>query len=295
MRGRILRGVGGFYYVMAADGKLWECRARGIFRRQGIKPLPGDFVEMSITSSPDAEGSIDCIVDRKNFLIRPPLANVDLLVIVACAAPPVSDTLTIDKLTVLAAEKEIEPLIVLNKMDVVEARQLAGIYTRAGFKVLCTSVPDGAGIERLLADMKGKVCAFAGNSGVGKSSLLNALHPDFAMLTGAISAKTERGRHTTRHVELFPLEGGGYIADTPGISILEFDTDELIPKENLQFDFKEFAPYLTGCRFTGCSHRTEKGCAVLAALERGEIEPSRHQSYAYLYDKVKDIKDWERK
>ncbi len=296
MRGKILRGVGGFYYVKAEDGNVWECRARGIFRRQGIKPLPGDFVEISITSVSDMEGNIDEIVDRKNFLIRPPLANVDLLVIVASAAPPVSDTLTIDKLTVLAADKGIEPLIVLNKLDLKSAARLHDIYTKAGFTVIGTSVPENIGIKELKAHMKGKECAFAGNSGVGKSSLLNTLHPAFDMLTGGLSEKTDRGKHTTRHVELFELEGGGYIADTPGFSILEFDKDEfLIPKENLQFGFREFEPYLTLCKFTGCSHTKEKGCAVLEALHKGDIQPTRHESYLYLYDRVKDRKDWERR
>ena len=289
VEGIILKGIGGFYYVDTAEG-LIECKARGKFRLKTGKPVIGDRVDIEI--QPDGTGYMMSIAERRNQLMRPAVANLDQLVVVCAAAPPRTDPFLIDKVTAIAEHKEMDVLIVINKTDIDSGDELFRIYTQAGFTVLRVSAETGAGVDELKAHLKGKTSAFAGNSGVGKSSLLNRVDSRFALKVGAISQKIERGRHTTRHVELMKLEDGGYIADTPGFSAFNLEQMDLVLKDDLQYTFREFAPYLNQCRFTGCAHVKEKGCAVIAAVEAGKISKERHESYCRLYDSVKDIKEW---
>lgn len=286
--GVIRKALSGFYYVQSGED-LITCRARGKFRHKKQTPLVGD--RAAVTVQPDGSGSLDEILPRTNFFRRPAVANVDQLVIIASGAIPVTDPFLIDRIAALAEQKGCEPILCINKWDLVPAEDLYEIYAEAGFHVLRTSAVTGQGMEELRALLAGKTSAFTGNSGVGKSSILNALDPAFSLATGEISEKLGRGRHTTRHVELFPVSGG-LIADTPGFS--SFEDDELLEKDRLPAAFREFRPYLEDCRFVGCSHRKEKGCAVLAALDRGEISPSRHRSYVRLYDMADAVKPWER-
>ena len=286
--GVIRKALSGFYYVQSGED-LITCRARGKFRHKKQTPLVGDRV--AVTRQPDGSGSLDEILPRTNFFRRPAVANVDQLVIIASGAIPVTDPFLIDRIAALAERKGCEPILCINKWDLVPAEDLYEIYAKAGFRVLKTSAVTGLGMEELRAMLAGKTSAFTGNSGVGKSSILNALDPAFSLATGEISEKLGRGRHTTRHVELFPVSGG-LIADTPGFS--SFEDDELLEKDQLPAAFREFRPFLEDCRFVGCSHRKEKGCAVLAALDRGEISPSRHRSYVRLYDMADAVKPWER-
>ena len=291
-QGMILKGIGGFYYVRTDSG-LIECKARGRFRKKSEKPVIGDRVEIEIQD--DGTGYMMSIEPRKNQLRRPAVANIDQLVIVCSAAPPVTELLLIDKVTAIASHKEMETLIVINKCDIDPGDALYDIYTKAGFPVFRVSAQTGEGVDALREALIGKVSAFAGNSGVGKSSLLNSIDAQFRMETGTISPKTERGRHTTRHVELVELSSGGLIADTPGFSAFDTEKMDLILKDELQYTFREFEPYLNQCQFTGCAHVKEKGCAIRAAVEAGLIAKERHESYCKLYETVKDIKEWELK
>ena len=286
--GVIRKALSGFYYVQCGED-LVTCRARGKFRHKKQTPLVGDRV--SVTVQPDGSGSLDEILPRTNFFRRPAVANLDQLVIIASGAIPVTDPFLIDRIAALAERKGCEPILCINKWDLAPAEDLFAVYEQAGFHVLKTSAVTGLGVEELRSLLAGKTSAFTGNSGVGKSSILNALDPAFGLATGEISEKLGRGRHTTRHVELFPVSGG-LIADTPGFS--SFEDDELLEKEQLPAAFREFRPFLEDCRFVGCSHRKEKGCAVLAALDRGEISESRHRSYVRLYDMADAVKPWER-
>lgn len=289
--GIIRKALSGFYYVQCGQEEI-TCRARGKFRYQKQSPLVGDRV--SITLQPDGTGSLDAILPRRNAFQRPAVANLDQLVIIASGAIPVSDPYLLDRIISLAEYKGCQPILCINKWDLVPAQELLEIYRGAGIPTLPVSAVTGQGIEELRALLAGKTSAFTGNSGVGKSSILNALDPAFAIATGEISEKLGRGRHTTRHVELFPV-AGGLIADTPGFS--SFDQDkggEPIAKEDLAETFREFRPYLDQCRFIGCAHGKEKGCAVLAALAEGKIHPSRHRSYLRLYEQAKEIKPWEK-
>lgn len=289
--GIILKGIGGFYYVDTADG-LIECRARGRFRKTVGKPIVGDRVTLEIQPE-DGTGYLLDIAPRKNSLVRPAVANLDLLVAVASAAPPVTDPFLIDKVTAIAVHKGIGALVVINKTDSDPGDELFDTYCRSGIDALRVSARTGEGIDALRERLRGRVAAFAGNSGVGKSSVLNRIDPQFSAEVGAISDRIGRGKHTTRHVELHPIGNGGYIADTPGFSSFETEQMDLVLAEDLQYAFPEFAPYLGQCRFTGCAHVKEKGCAVRAAVEAGEIAPSRHDSYVKLYESVKDLKEWE--
>lgn len=286
---RIVKGIGGFYYVKTADGII-ECKARGSFRNKKIKPLVGDYV--TIGRQENADNTIEEILPRKNALIRPPVANVDYLVIVSSMVTPAPNLYIIDKLCAVCELKEIEPVIVFNKTDVESGEHLAQIYRHAGFKSFCVSAKTGAGIEQLKALLQGKTAVFTGNSGAGKSSILNKIEPQLQLQTGAVSEKLGRGRHTTRSCEIFSLCGGEVI-DTPGFSSLEIERLQTVLKEDLQFCFREFEPYLTACRFTGCAHVKETGCAIRAAVESGEIEPSRYESYKQLFEEIKHIKEWE--
>ena len=288
-QGTILKGIGGFYYVDTADGVI-ECKARGKFRKTVGKPMIGDYVKIEM--QPDGTGYLMEIAPRRNYLIRPALANIDLLVAVASAAPPVTDPFLVDKVVAIAENKGIEPLVVVNKTDLDAGKEWLETYRLAGIDVLAVSAETGEGIQDLRQKISGKTAAFAGNSGVGKSSLLNQLLPSFGAQVGAISDRIGRGRHTTRHIELVPLDTG-YLADTPGFSSFDTEQMDLVLREDLQYAFREFAPYLGQCKFTGCAHVKEKGCAILTAVEAGEIARSRHDSYVKLYESVKDLKKWE--
>ena len=290
MQGRILKATGGFYYVLS-DAVLYECRARGLFRKTGVSPLVGDWVEIEETG--EEKGYVTRILDRKNSLIRPPLANLDQLFLVVSVADPQPNLLVLDKLIAIAEHKKIEPLLIVTKTDLGEWETLAALYEKAGFQVFCTGLDQDSDLAMLRRSMEGKISAFCGNSGVGKSSLLNRIDSRLDLSTAQISQKLGRGRHTTRHVQLYPVSNGGYIADTPGFSSRDLERYEVILKDQLQYCFREFGPHLNQCRFTGCSHTKEKGCAVLAAMKEGEIASSRHDSYCTLYEAAKNIKEWE--
>lgn len=291
MEGIILKALSGFYYVDDGSGRLTACRGRGKFRHQKVSPLVGDRVEF--TPLEGESGILDAILPRKNEFQRPAVANIDQLVVVASGAIPVTDPFLIDRVVSIAEGRDCESIIILNKCDLDGADSLYNTYTRAGFTTLRVSAETGEGIDTLAAAIAGKVSAFTGNSGVGKSSILNALQPDFRIRVGEVSDKLGRGRHTTRHVELFRLDNGAIVADTPGFSSFDTEEMELRRPEELQYTFREFAPYLDQCRFTGCAHVKEKGCAVRAALAEGRIPASRHESYVRLYEQAKEHKAWE--
>ncbi len=286
--GTILKGIGGFYYIDTSNG-VYECKARGIFRKNKITPVAGDICDIDEIS--DSVGNIIKIHKRKNEFIRPPVANIDNMFIVFAAANPMPVTLLIDKLTIVAEKQGITPIIIINKMDLSdnETEEFIKAYRLAKFEVICVSAKTGEGTERIKEYLKDKLSVFAGCSGVGKSSILNVLAPEADFETGSISQKIKRGKNTTREVVLFPSYGG-YIADTPGFSFLEI-TD--IKANELESYFREFDDYTGGCRFRGCSHISEPGCAVKEALSEGKIGETRYQSYIQLYDKLKDIKDWQ--
>lgn len=293
MNGRLMKGIGGFYYVETADG-VFECKARGIFRKKKITPLVGDYV--SITVNENAENTIDEISERKNSLVRPPLANLDQLFVVSSVIEPKFNVSVVDRIVAIAEYKNIEPVIVITKIDLDSSyEKYCDIYTNAGFKVILCDNIKGAGAEQIRSLLKDKTSAFTGNTGVGKSSLLNAIDAGLSLETGETSRKLGRGRHTTRHCELYRV-AGGYVADTPGFSSLDFEKGEKIMKEDLPYCFREFLPYLEKCKFqNNCSHINDKGCAVVQAVKNGEISADRHNSYTELYNEVKDIKEWELK
>ena len=293
MEGIILKGLSGFYYVDGGDGRLIACRGRGKFRHQKLTPLVGDRVVF--TPLEGDSGILEEILPRKNQFRRPAVANIDQLVVIASGAVPVTDPFLIDRVVSIAEGRECEPIICINKCDLDAAEELYRTYLRAGFTTLRVSAETGEGIDRLAAVISGKVSAFTGNSGVGKSSILNALEPGFRLQVGEVSDKLGRGRHTTRHVELYRLSSGAIVADTPGFSSFDTEEMELRPPEELQHTFREFAPYLDRCRFTGCAHIKEKGCAVLAAVKAGEISQSRHDSYVRLYQQAKEVPEWQRR
>ena len=290
--GKIVKGIGGFYYV-DADDVIYECKARGNFRNEKLTPLVGDNVEFSINEN--AENRIEKILERKNSLVRPPLANLDVLFIICSLVDPKINTLITDRLIAVAEYKGIEPVIVLTKTDLdIHYQKYIDIYENAGFKVLAVNNGDFEGAEVFKEIMRGKVCAFTGNTGVGKSTLLNNLFPSLNLATGETSKKLGRGRHTTRHSELFRCEGG-YIADTPGFSSLDIQRYDKIMKEDLPDCFRDFREYLGDCRFNSCTHVGDKGCAVCKAVNDGKISKSRHDSYIAMFNEVKDIKEWHNK
>lgn len=290
-RGRIEKALSGFYYVNTGE-EILQCRARGKFRRQGLNPLVGDWAEALPLGN--GEGMIEAIEPRKNQFDRPAAANIDQLVIIASGAIPVTDPYLIDRISAIAALKGCQILVVLNKCDLDAAEELYRLYRASAIPVLRVSAATGEGMQELRAAISGKLNAFTGNSGVGKSSILNSLLPELALPVGEVSKALGRGRHTTRHVELFSLGNDTYVIDTPGFS--SFETDELNfeLKERLPETFPEFAPYLGNCRFVGCKHVKEKGCAVLEAVKRGDIPTGRHKSYVRLYEELKNLKDWEK-
>lgn len=290
--GRIIKGIGGFYYVETEE-QLYSCKARGVFRKKGITPLAGDLVEIRLGE--DGTGYVEEILPRKNFLTRPPVANIDQLIVVTSVCDPSPNTLLIDEAIAAAEDKEIEPVVVVSKTDLESGEWLRDIYEKAGIPFFAVSSVTDEGIEAVKSLLKGKVTAFTGNSGVGKSSLLNRIDPRLALETGEISQKLGRGRHTTRKVELLKLGNDTYVADTPGFSSISMEQCDLVRKENLQFCFREFEPYRNQCKFPSCSHTCEKGCAVLQAVQEGQIHLSRHTSYVAMYNEVKDLKEWEMK
>ena len=292
MTGTIIKALSGFYYVdVGAEQEPITCRGRGKLRHQKITPLVGDHVAITVTE--DGTGMVDEVLPRSNQFQRPMVANMDQLVILASGAIPVTDPFLIDRMVSLAEYKGCQPIICFNKCDLEPATQLVELYQKAGFQSFAISAQTGEGLEQLLGVLDGKISAFTGNSGVGKSSVLNALCPQFGLKVGQVSEKLGRGRHTTRHVELFRV-GGGLVADTPGFSAFDVEQMELIPKEKLAHTFREFCPYLEQCRFVGCAHVKERGCAVREAVDNGAIAPSRYQSYVRLYDQLKSRPQWEK-
>ena len=291
-QGIIRKALSGFYYV--DDGRqVVTCRARGKHRHAGLTPLVGDRVRF--TPLEDGGGALDEILPRRNEFFRPAVANIDLLVVVASRALPVTDPFLIDRVVSIAESRGCGSLVCINKWDLEPGEELERIYRQAGYPTLRLSARTGEGLEELRREISGKVCAFTGNSGVGKSSILNALEPGMDIATGQVSEKLGRGRHTTRHVELFRLACGALAADTPGFSSFDVEGEEVLRKEALPGLFREFGPYLGRCRFQDCAHVKEKGCAVLEAVRAGEIPPSRHRSYVRLYEQARAIPDWERK
>lgn len=268
------------------------CRARGILRKEGNSPLTGDMVEITVEHN---KGMVERILPRRNWFVRPAVANVDALVIFAANANPITEPFLIDRVAAIAGDREVKVYICINKCDLDPALDLERIYRNAGFPVIMTSAETGEGVEELRSLIKGKLTAFTGNSGVGKSSILNRLCPELGLPTGEVSEKLGRGRHTTRHVELYRLEADTYVADTPGFSSFDTDQMDVILKENLQYAFPDFGDYVGKCQFHDCSHRKEPGCAVVAALQAGEIEPTRYDSYLRLYEKSSQVKLWEMK
>ena len=289
--GRIIRSLSGFYEVRTSDATV-TCRARGSLRRGNTSPLTGDMVEVSVEKG---KGMVEKILPRQNQFVRPAVANVDALVVFAANTNPVTEPFLIDRVAAIAGDQEVDVILCVNKCDLDPAEDLIRIYNRAGFRVIPTSAETGEGVEQLRDLIRGKLVAFTGNSGVGKSSILNRLCPELKLPTGEVSEKLGRGRHTTRHVELYDLGDETYVADTPGFSSFDTDQMDVILKENLQYAFPDFREHIGSCQFRDCTHRKEPGCAVTAALAAGEIEQTRYDSYLRLYEKASQIKEWELK
>lgn len=287
--GRIVRSLSGFYDVQTAEGVV-TCRGRGVLRRAGENPLTGDMVEISVQNG---KGMVERVLPRKNRFIRPSVSNVDALVIFAANANPVTEPFLIDRVIAIAGDQEVPVCICVNKCDLDPAMDLVRIYTHAGFPVIRASAQTGEGVEELRKRLQGKLTAFTGNTGVGKSSMLNALCPKLGLATGEVSEKLGRGRHTTRHVELYALDEETFVVDTPGFSSFDTEQMDVLLKENLQYTFPDFGKYLGRCKFHDCSHRAEPECCVRGAVESGEVEKSRYKSYLRLYEKAEQVKLWE--
>ena len=289
--GRIVRSLSGFYEVQTDEGAV-TCRARGSLRRTNESPMTGDMVQISVERG---KGMVEKILPRRNQFVRPAVANVDALVVFAANTNPITEPFLIDRVAAIAGDQEVEVILCVNKCDLDPAEELLRIYRHAGFCCIAASAETGEGIEQLRELIKGKLVAFTGNSGVGKSSILNRLCPQLNLPTGEVSEKLGRGRHTTRHVELFDLGDNTYVADTPGFSSFDTDQMDVMLKENLQYAFPDFGAYIGCCQFRDCTHRKEPGCAVTAAVATGEIERTRYDSYLRLYEKAAQIKQWELK
>ena len=289
--GRILRSLSGFYEVQTPLGTV-TCRGRGHLRKGAQVPLTGDLVEITVEHG---KGMVEKILPRKNSFVRPAVANIDALVIFAANVNPVTEPFLIDRVAAIAGDQGVPVYICVNKCDLDPATDLVRIYRKAGFPVIQASAESGEGVEELGRLLRGKLTAFTGNTGVGKSSMLNRLCPQLDLATGAVSEKLGRGRHTTRHVELYRLGEDTFVADTPGFSSFDTDQMEVLLKENLQYAFPDFESCLGKCQFHDCSHRAEPGCAVRAAAEAGVIEKTRYDSYLRLYEKSSQIKLWELK
>ncbi len=291
MTGIIIKALSGFYYV-ESDGKTYECKARGSFRKSGFSPLVGDKVEFELND--EKHGVINTVLDRKNMLIRPNVANIDKLFIVSSFTTPAPNAFIIDKITAIAVYNNIEPIIVFNKCDMGDFAEWQQIYKNAAFKTYIVSAENNIGIDEIKAELEGSISAFTGISGVGISSILNRILGE-SISTGEVSEKLGRGSHTTRHTELYKVENNGFVADTPGFSTFELDTTNYELKEKLQDCFFDFDDYTQNCKFTGCTHTKESGCAVLNAVSEGKIEKTRHNSYLQLFEEMKDLKPWQSK
>lgn len=288
MKGKIIKGIAGFYYVHVSEKGIYECKAKGIFRNKKIKPLVGDDVDMDILDEQDKEGNITQILPRRSQLLRPAAANVDQAMIIFAAAQPAPNLGLLDRFLLIMQQQAVPTAICFNKADLVspqELMHLKDIYRGSGCKVVVTSVKKGEGLEDIRTLLAGKTTVVAGPSGVGKSSLTNAVYPDAEMATGSVSRKIGRGRHTTRHSELFAIGIDSYLMDTPGFSTLYLEGWE---KEELKYAFPEFDSYFHDCRFNGCNHLSEPGCAVKTAVADGRISPERYDSYKELFDMLKD-------
>lgn len=284
--GLVIKSIGGLYSVESPDG-IYECVPRGIFRKEGRSPCVGDMVEFS------EDMVITDILPRKNHIIRPPLANMDQLFFVVSVCEPAPNLLLLDKFIAIAEYKNIRPVVVLTKVDLDKSDNVFSIYKKAGIDVAVIDYSDSSTVENIKSMLAGKISAFTGNSGVGKSTLLNAIDSTLDLQTGEISRKLGRGRHTTRHAQLYKLDNGGYIADTPGFSTFETNKYDIIRKEELSSCFTEFSEFSDSCRFKDCSHTREKDCAVISAVREGIIPESRHESYCQMYEEAKAIKEWE--
>ena len=289
--GRIVRSLSGFYDVQTEKAVI-TCRGRGSLRKNNDTPLTGDMVEITVEGG---KGMVERILPRKNRFIRPAVANMDALVVYAANVNPVTEPYLIDRVAAIAGDQEVQVIICINKCDMDPAVDLRKIYQNAGFPVISASAETGEGVEQLRALLMGKFTAFTGNTGVGKSSMLNRLCPELNLPTGEVSQKLGRGRHTTRHVELFAIAPDTYVADTPGFASFDTEQMDVILKDNLQYAFGDFAPYIGDCQFHDCTHRSEPGCAVRQAVETGKLEKTRYDSYLRLYEKSSQIKDWELK
>ena len=287
--GIIKKAISGFYYVVSED-ETYECRGKGVFRNSNITPLVGDRVCIELQDND--KGTVSEVLQRKNSFLRPPIANLDKLFIIISTCEPSPNILVTDKLIAVCEYKDIEPIIVITKTDLKHDKALFESYNQAGFKTLYISNEDTNDFSDIKSELTGCISAFTGNTGVGKSSLLNNIFPELFLETSHISRKLGRGRHTTRHVELFDVEGG-YVADTPGFGSMDMVKYDVIYKDKLELCFREFAPYLNKCKFTGCSHRTEKGCAVIEGLSRGDIGQERFDSYVTMYNEAQLLKAWE--
>lgn len=290
MQGKIIKGIAGFYYVHVVHSGIYECKAKGVFRNKKIKPLVGDNVEIEILDEENRIGNIINIYDRKNELIRPAVSNISQALVVFAIANPMPNLNLLDRFLVMMERNGIDTIICFNKIDLVEEEEilkLRDIYVKAGYHVMFTSTKENMGIEEVLRVIDGKTTAFAGPSGVGKSSLLNALIPEANSQTGEISEKIKRGKHTTRHTEIFNVSDDTYLMDTPGFSSLYVNDFE---KEELKNYFREFIEYNNGCRFTGCVHVNEPDCLVKEAVENGEISQSRYDNYILMYEEIKNKK-----
>ena len=291
MVGYILKGIGGFYYVETSEG-IHVCKAMGKFRKERLVPLAGDKVEITLRES--QENTIDLIYERKNKLIRPPVANIDKLMIVVSVVSPLPNPLIVDKLTVIAERNNIEPVIVITKSDLEEskAKELYDIYSSTGYKTYIFSSQDHRNINEIRSEFTGCLTALTGNSGAGKSTLLNSVDKTLNLPTGEISDKLGRGRHTTRQAEIFHV-ADGLVIDSAGFSSIEFSGENLFLANELELCFKEFAEYIPMCKFNGCNHINTKGCAVTDAVEMGKISKSRYDSYVAMFNELKNIKSWQ--
>ncbi len=289
--GIILKGIGGFYYVETPEG-IFECKAKGKFRKEKIVPLAGDRVTVTVRQS--QENTVDSISERKNMLIRPPVANIDKLMIIVSVASPLPNPLIIDKLTVISEKENIEPVIVITKADLDEekAKELFDIYSTTGYRVYTFSSKDKRNLEEIKKEFGNCITALTGNSGAGKSTLLNSIDPELQLATGEISDKLGRGRHTTRQAEIFHL-ADGLVIDSAGFSSIELIGKNLLLAADIQYSFKEFEEFIPACRFTGCTHINNKGCAVIDAVKEGRISKSRYESYVSMFNELKDIKSWQ--
>ena len=288
MKGKIVKGIAGFYYVHVVESGVYECKAKGVFRKEKIKPLVGDDVEIEVLNEDSNEGNIVRILPRKNELIRPAVANIDQALVVFAVAKPDPHFNLLDRFLVMMETKELPVVLCFNKSDIADdalIEKLRQVYEPTGYPLIFTSAREDDNIEEVRKVLKGKTTAIAGPSGVGKSSIINLLQPEANMETGAISRKIERGKHTTRHSELFPIDEESYIMDTPGFSSLYVYDFE---KEELKYYFPEFAEYEGMCRFNGCDHVHEPGCAVKEAVEEKKIHEIRYQDYIEMYEELKN-------